>query len=71
MRQRKLASGYVARTYGALRCFFGFLSRERLIPQNPFALIAKPAAWSISSSSRSRWSKRDSSSPGSTKDLPR
>jgi integrase/recombinase XerD len=42
MRRRKLASGYVARTYGALRCFFGFLARERMIPQNPFALIAKP-----------------------------
>lgn len=42
MRKRKLASGYVARTYGALRCLFGFLARERLIPQNPFALIAKP-----------------------------
>lgn len=35
-------SGTVARTYGALRCFFGFLSRERLIPQNPFILVEKP-----------------------------
>ena len=26
----------------ALRCFFGFLSRERLIPQNPFQLVEKP-----------------------------
>jgi integrase/recombinase XerD len=42
MRNRKLASGYLARTYGALRCFFGFLSRERLIPQNPFQLVEKP-----------------------------
>lgn len=42
MHKRRLASGYVARTYGALRCLFGFLARERLIPQNPFALIAKP-----------------------------
>jgi integrase/recombinase XerD len=42
MRSRKLASGYISRTYGALRCFFGFLSRERLIPQNPFQLVEKP-----------------------------
>lgn len=35
-------SGTIARTYGGLRCFFGFLSRERLIPQNPFALVEKP-----------------------------
>lgn len=42
MRKRKMASGYVARTYGALRCLFGFLARERLIPQNPFTLVAKP-----------------------------
>ena len=42
MRNRKLASGYISRTYGGLRCFFGFLSRERLIPQNPFQLVEKP-----------------------------
>lgn len=36
------SSGTIARTYGALRCFFGFLSRERLIPQNPFMLVEKP-----------------------------
>lgn len=36
------ASGTVARTYGAVRCYFGFLSRERLIPQNPFQLVEKP-----------------------------
>jgi integrase/recombinase XerD len=42
MRRRKLASGYVARTYGGLRCFFGFLTREQLIPQNPFLLVEKP-----------------------------
>ena len=35
-------SGTIARTYGALRCFFGFLSREQLIPQNPFMLVEKP-----------------------------
>lgn len=33
MRSRKLASGCISPTYGALRRFFGFLSRERLIPQ--------------------------------------
>ena len=37
-----ISSGTVARTYGALRCFFGFLARERLIPQNPFMLVEKP-----------------------------
>jgi integrase/recombinase XerD len=42
MRRRKLASGYMSRTYGALRCFFGFLTREQLIPQNPFAVVEKP-----------------------------
>jgi integrase/recombinase XerD len=42
MRGRKLASGYMRRTYGALRCYFGFLSRDRLIPQNPFQLVEKP-----------------------------
>ena len=42
MRNRKLASGYMCRTYGALRCFFAFLTRERLIPQNPFQLVEKP-----------------------------
>ncbi len=42
MRQSGNASGTVARTYGALRCFFGFLARERLIPQNPMALVEKP-----------------------------
>ncbi len=36
------ASGTVARTYGAIRCYFGFLARERLIPQNPFQLVEKP-----------------------------
>jgi len=42
MRQRGNASGTVARTYGGLRCFFSFLSRERMIPQNPFQLVEKP-----------------------------
>src|SRR5260370_1075387 len=31
-----------ARPYGGLRCFFGFLARERMIPQNPFQLVEKP-----------------------------
>lgn len=44
MRRRKLASGYMSRTYGALRCFFSFLARERLIPQNPFEMVEKPRA---------------------------
>ena len=30
------------RTHGAIRCFFGFLSRERLIPANPMSLVEKP-----------------------------
>jgi len=42
MRSHGNCSGTVARTYGGLRCFFGFLSRERLIPQNPFQLVEKP-----------------------------
>src|SRR6185295_13362521 len=29
MRGRGVGSGTIARTYGGLRCFFGFLSRER------------------------------------------
>lgn len=32
----------IERTYGGLRCFFSFLSRERLIPQNPIQLVEKP-----------------------------
>lgn len=35
-------SGTVFRTYGALRCFFSFLSRERLIPASPMSLVEKP-----------------------------
>ena len=42
MRSRGVSSNTVARTYGGLRCFFGFLARERLIPQNPFQLVEKP-----------------------------
>ena len=36
------SSGTIARTYCGLRCFFGFLSRERLIPASPFILVEKP-----------------------------
>ncbi|MCX5789048.1 MAG: tyrosine-type recombinase/integrase, partial [Elusimicrobia bacterium] len=32
----------MARDYGALKCLFRFLSRERLIPQNPIQLVEKP-----------------------------
>lgn len=42
MRERGNGTVTVARTYGGLRCFFGFLSRERMIPQNPFQLVEKP-----------------------------
>ncbi|MFH1723303.1 MAG: tyrosine-type recombinase/integrase [Elusimicrobiota bacterium] len=42
MRRHGKASGTIARTYGGLRCFFGFLSRERMIPQNPAAILEKP-----------------------------
>lgn len=35
-------SGTLFRTYGALRCFFHFLSRERMIPANPMSLVEKP-----------------------------
>lgn len=42
MRGRKLASGYVSRTYGGLKCFCGFLAREGMIPANPFQFVEKP-----------------------------
>ncbi|HAZ07358.1 MAG TPA: hypothetical protein DCZ01_02295 [Elusimicrobia bacterium] len=42
MRERGNGTVTVARTYGGLRCFFGFLARERMIPQNPFQLVEKP-----------------------------
>ncbi len=42
MRERGNSSVTIARTYGGLRCFFGFLARERMIPQNPFQLVEKP-----------------------------
>lgn len=42
MRERGNGTVTVARTYGGLRCFFRFLARERMIPQNPFQLVEKP-----------------------------
>ncbi|MDE2237396.1 MAG: tyrosine-type recombinase/integrase [Elusimicrobia bacterium] len=42
MRERGNGSVTVERAYGGLRCFFGFLSRERMIPQNPIQLVEKP-----------------------------
>ncbi len=42
MRERGVFQNTVARAYGGLRCFFGFLSRERMIPQNLFQLVEKP-----------------------------
>lgn len=42
LRANGFRSGTVYRAYGALRCFLGFLSRERLIPANPMALVEKP-----------------------------
>ncbi|MFA6318237.1 MAG: tyrosine-type recombinase/integrase [Elusimicrobiota bacterium] len=42
MRRRGVSRNTVARAYGGLRCFFGFLARERMIPQNPFQLVEKP-----------------------------
>ena len=41
-RERGNAPNTVARIYGGLRCFFGFLAREGLIRENPFLLMEKP-----------------------------
>lgn len=35
-------SGTVFRTFGGIRCFFSFLSRERLIPASPMTMLEKP-----------------------------
>lgn len=35
-------SGTVFRRFGALRCFFGFLARERLLPSSPMTVLEKP-----------------------------
>ncbi|MBI3547970.1 MAG: tyrosine-type recombinase/integrase [Elusimicrobia bacterium] len=42
LRTNGSCSGTIFRTYGGIRCFFGFLSRERMIPANPMQLIEKP-----------------------------
>ena len=42
MRERGVGMNTVARTYGGLRCFFSFLARERMIPENPFQFVEKP-----------------------------
>ncbi len=42
LRERGLSSVTINRTYGALRCFFRYLSQERVIPSSPFSLIEKP-----------------------------
>ncbi len=40
--REKQKSGTVFRTFGGLRCFFSFLSRERLIPASPMSILEKP-----------------------------
>ena len=42
LRQRGQSSITINRTYGALRCFFRYLSQERVIAATPFSLIEKP-----------------------------
>ena len=42
MRERGNSTVTVARTYGGLSCFFGFLAREAMIPKNPCLLVEKP-----------------------------
>jgi len=42
LRERGQSSITINRTYGALRCFFRYLSQERVIPATPFSLIEKP-----------------------------
>lgn len=42
MRARGNSSVTIERAYGGIRCFLGFLSRERMIPQNPIQLVEKP-----------------------------
>lgn len=42
LRANGTCSGTVARDYGAIKCFFRFMARERLIPQNPITLVEKP-----------------------------
>lgn len=42
LRQRGQASETVFRTFGALRCAFGFWTREGQLAKNPMALVEKP-----------------------------
>lgn len=42
LRKHGLSSITIHRTYGALRCFFRYLSQERVIPATPFSVIEKP-----------------------------
>lgn len=42
LRQRGLATITVNRTFGGLRCFFRYLSQERIIPATPFSVLEKP-----------------------------
>lgn len=42
LRQRELSSETVFRVWGALKAFFGFLGRERLIGDNPMATVERP-----------------------------
>jgi len=42
LRQSGQSSITINRTYGGLRCFFRYLSQERVIPATPFTLVEKP-----------------------------
>lgn len=42
LRENGQKSGTVFRTFGGVRCFFSFLSRERLIPSSPMSILEKP-----------------------------
>lgn len=42
LRERGQSSITINRTYGGLRCFFRYLSQERVIPVTPFSLVEKP-----------------------------
>lgn len=42
LRQSGHSSITINRTYGGLRCFFRYLSQERVIPATPFSLVEKP-----------------------------
>ncbi|MDE1976749.1 MAG: site-specific integrase, partial [Elusimicrobia bacterium] len=42
LRRQEQSSITINRTYGGLRCFFRYLSQERVIPATPFSLVEKP-----------------------------